>query len=270
MPELPEAEVCARGLARLVTGYRVETARCTQAGRITSPSRDAAAWADSLAGRTLTGVGRRGKRLVLRLDDGQALVFGFGLWAEVTVSEAGPEELHGAVLWLAGGPDDGVRRALAFNALALSTLALETWAPAPVTPPFDALDRGADGAALAALARGRAALKAFLMDERYILGIGNGYGDEILWEARLHPRQPAASLAPEEWTRLAQAMHRVLEAAISAGGEAGFLDPFGAPGRYERRVHHRGGEPCPRCGEPLAALGAGSRETDYCPACQAL
>jgi formamidopyrimidine-DNA glycosylase len=270
MPELPEAEVCARGLARLVTGYRVDAARCTQAGRITSPSHDAAAWADGLVGRRLTGVGRRGKRLVLALDDGQVLVFGFGLWAEVTVSDAEPDELHGAVLWLRGGPGGGVRRALAFNALSLSTLALEASQPASAAPPFDALDRGADGAALAALARGRAALKAFLMDERYVLGIGNGYSDEILWEARLHPRQPAGSLAPEEWTRLAQAMHRVLEAAISAGGETGFLDPFGAPGRYERHVHRRGGEPCPRCGHPLAALVAGSRETDYCPACQAL
>jgi len=270
MPELPEAEVCARGLARLVTGYRVDAARCTQAGRITSPSRDAAAWANGLVGRRLTGVGRRGKRLVLALDDGQVLVFGFGLWAEVTVSDAEPDELHGAVMWLTGGPGGEVRRALAFNALSLSTFALEASQPASAAPPFDALDRGADGAALAALARGRAALKAFLMDERYVLGIGNGYSDEILWEARLHPRQPAGSLAPEEWTRLAQAMHRVLEAAISAGGETGFLDPFGAPGRYERHVHRRGGEPCPRCGHPLAALVAGSRETDYCPACQAL
>ena len=164
-----------------------------------------------------------------------------------------------------------MRRALAFNALALSTLALEESQPPPAPPPpYDALDLDADGAALAALARGRAALKAFLMDERYLLGIGNGYSDEILWEARLHPRQPAGSLAPEEWTRLAQAMHRVLESAISAGGEAGFLDPFGAPGRYERRVHRRGGQPCPRCGNALAASVAGSRETDYCPACQAL
>jgi len=270
VPELPEAEVCARGLARLITGYQIDAARCTQPGRIVRPSGDAAAWADGLSGRVVTGVGRRGKHLVLQLDDDRALMFGFGLRADVTVSDVEPDELHGAVLWLTGGPDGSVRRALVFNGLALSTLALETWTAAPQAPPYDALDRRADGAVLAALARGRAGLKAFLMDERYLLGIGNGYSDEILWEARLHPRQPAGSLAPEEWARLAQSMHRVLDAAISAGGEAGFVDPFGAPGRYERRIHRHGGDLCPRCEQPLAALFSGSRETDYCPACQAL
>jgi formamidopyrimidine-DNA glycosylase len=270
MPELPEAEVCARGLARLITGYQIDTARCTQPGRIVNPARDAAAWAAGLDGRNVAGVGRRGKQLVLQLDDGRALFFGFGLWADVTVSDVEPDELHGAVVWLTGGPDGSVRRALVFNGLSLSTLALEEWAPEADAPPYDALDRRADGTVLAALARGRAALKAFLMDDRYLLGIGNGYSDEILWEARLHPRQPAGSLAPEEWARLAQSMHRVLEAAISAGGESGFVDPFGAPGRYERRIHRHGGDPCPRCGQPVAALFSGSRETDYCPSCQAL
>ncbi len=270
MPELPEVEVCARGLARLVNGYRVDEARCTQAGRIVNPKGDAAAWVAGLAGRTLVDVARRGKRLILRLDDDRALVFGFGLWAEVTVSDAEPEELHGAVLWLTGGPDGGVRRALAFDKLALSTLSLEAWGPPAAGPPYDALDRRVDGTALGALARGRAGLKAFLTDERFLLGVGNGYSDEILWEARLHPRQPAGSLAPEEWARLAQAMRRTLEAAVAAGGEAGFLDPFGAAGRYERRIHHHGGDPCPRCGQPLAALTSGGRETDYCPACQGL
>jgi formamidopyrimidine-DNA glycosylase len=270
MPELPEAEVCARGLARLVAGYRIDAARCTQPGRIVRPARDEGAWAAALTGRTIVGVGRRGKQLALRLDDGEALFFGFGLWAEVTVAETEPHDLHGAVLSLSGGPDGGVRRALAFHALALSRFSVDSWMDTAEPPPFDALDRRLDGAALAALAGSRAALKAFLMDERYVLGVGNGYGDEVLWEARLHPRQPAGSLAPEEWARLAQALHRVLEAAISAGGETGFLDPFGAAGRYERRVHRRGGEPCPRCGEPIAALVAGSRETDYCPSCQAL
>ncbi len=270
MPELPEAEVCARGLARLVTGYRIDTACCTQPGRITDPARDVATWAAGLAGRTIAGVGRRGKRLIVELDDGGALVFGFGLWAEVTVSETQPDVLHGAALALSGGPGARVRRVLAFDALALSTLALEPWEPAPEGPPYDALDARADGAALATLARGRTGLKAFLMDDRYVLGIGNGYSDEILWEARLHPRQPAGSLQPEEWARLAQAMHRTLEAAVAAGGEAGFLDPFGAPGRYERRIHHHGGEPCPRCGQPLAASTSSGRETDFCPVCQAL
>lgn len=270
MPELPEAEVCARGLSRLVTGYRVESAHCTQPGRIVRPAGDAAAWAAALTGRTVTHVGRRGKQLVLCLDDDSALVFGFGLWAEVTVSESGPARLRGAALYLVGGPGDSLRRVLAFDALALSRLSVGPRVREPEPPPYDALDRRMDGAALAALVRGRAALKPLLMDERCILGLGNGYSDEILWEARLHPRRPAASLAPEEWERLTQAMRRVLEAAISAGGEAGFRDPFGAAGRYERRIHHHGGEPCPRCAEPLAAVVSGSRETTYCPACQVL
>lgn len=270
MPELPEAEVCARGLARLIAGYRIDAARCTQAGRIVSPARDAEGWAAILTGRVVSAVARRGKRLVLRLDDGSALVFGFGLWANVTVADAEPAALHGAVLRLSGGPDGVVRRVLAFNDLALSTFAVERWAPEPGPPPYDALDGRVDGAVLAALARGRAGLKAFLMDERYLLGIGNGYSDEILWEARLHPRHPTGTLRQDEWARLAQASRRVLEAAVSAGGETGFLDPFGGQGRCERRIHHHQGAPCPRCGQPIAAIVSGSRETDYCPVCQAL
>ena len=117
MPELPEAEVCARGLARLVAGYTIDTARCTQPGRIATPARDA----DGV-GRTASPAApsppSTGTASVSSCGSttATALVFGFGLWAEVTVSDAEPDALHGAVLWLVGRADGGVRRALAFNA----------------------------------------------------------------------------------------------------------------------------------------------------------
>jgi len=265
MPELPEAEVTRRGLAPVVEGARIEQAVCTQPGRILRPAKDAAGFAATLAGRTVTSVERRGKHLLFALDDGTALDFGFGLWAEVLLVEAPPAELRGAALTFAGGP-----WTLCFGALALSSFRLGPHTPQPDPPPFDALDARLDGGLLGSLARPAVGLKAFLMDDRRLLGLGNGYSDEILWTARLHPRRLAGSLDDARWGELAGALRDVLTTAIAAGGEEAFLDPSGAPGRFSRPIHHHAGEPCPRCGHPLAGLVAGKRETDFCPACQAL
>ncbi len=73
-----------------------------------------------------------------------------------------------------------------------------------------------------------------------------------------------------EWDALGAALRAVLRAAVAAGGEEGFLDPSGLRGGYVRRIHHHAGEPCPRCGHPLAGLVTGRRETNFCPVCQPL
>ena len=269
MPELPEAEVSRRGLAPVLEGRLVREAVCTQAGRIVRPAKDAAAFAAALAGRTVTSVERRGKHLLFVLDGGNGLDFGFGLWAEVVLRPAPPAELRGAALTLAG-PNGSSPLALCFTSLALSTFRIAPVVPPPVPPPFDALDERLGAELLSALPRRRPALKPFLMDERLLLGLGNGYTDEILWQARLHPQRLAETLDAGGWRRLAAALRDVLLAAVDAGGETGFLDPSGTPGRYARVIHHHGGEPCPRCGHPLAAAFAGKRETNFCPACQPL
>ena len=106
------------------------------------------------------------------------------------------------------------------------------------------------------------------MDERLLLGVGNGYADEILWRARLHPRRLATGLRETEWETLLAALRDVLYEAVAQGGEPDFLDADCRRGRCERRIHHHAGDPCPRCGAALAGYERSGRETNFCPVCQ--
>jgi len=274
VPELPEVELCRRELAPALPGRLIAAFRCTQPGIIRAPLRDVAGFAAAVVGRTLTGVERRGKQLLLRLDRDEAIRVGFGLWARLELRPAPAEELKGAELALGGEHEPDAPAAstgpayLAFTEIALANLAVVPYAPASRPPPYDALDPGLDGRLLAVLAPPRAAVKAFLTDDRFVAGLGNGYADELLWAARVHPRRPAGSLAEREWAAVAVALRDVLTAALEAGGEADFRSPLGGRGAYERRIHHHGGEPCPRCGATLGSSTAGRRETNFCPVCQ--
>jgi formamidopyrimidine-DNA glycosylase len=114
----------------------------------------------------------------------------------------------------------------------------------------------------------RTQVKRFLTLQRYIAGIGNAYSDEILWEARLSPMTLTAALTADEVVRLHGAIRTVLDAAVDSHRRefAGAL-PMREP-LHLLRVHRHGGEPCPRCGTPIAVIYYGERETYYCPACQ--
>ena len=106
------------------------------------------------------------------------------------------------------------------------------------------------------------------MDQSRIAGIGNTYGDEILFQARLHPELPIRHLDAEDVTRLYRAMRRVLKEAITRGaGSENFVDHL--PASYLLRHRHPGGR-CPRCGGPIALLRVGGRAAYYCPHCQPL
>ncbi len=308
MPELPEAEVARATLAPHVVGRRIEEVVLRMPSRVRRPfklprdedERALAGFVAGLQGRLITGVERRGKGLLFALDDGQALDFNFGLWASVTLRERLPdtgESLDPPVkrLGLAlrpsqgatgeglatdgrtreAGPDsDGAPRPwLVFADITFSTYGLAVYAPPPGPPPYDALDLALTPILLAELA-GRASrrsgeLKPFLMDERLLLGVGNGYADEILWRARLHPRRLVTGLGEMEWGTLLAALRDVLYEAVAQGGEPDFLDAECRRGRFERRIHHHAGDPCPRCGAALAGYARSGRETDFCPVCQA-
>jgi formamidopyrimidine-DNA glycosylase len=121
---------------------------------------------------------------------------------------------------------------LVFADITFSIYGLVPYQPPPAPPPHDALDPALTPALLAefaaAASRGAGELKPFLMDERLLLGIGNGYADEILWRARLHPRRAVTGLGENEWRRLLAALRDVLTEAVAPGGEPDFL--AGAPG----------------------------------------
>jgi formamidopyrimidine-DNA glycosylase len=122
------------------------------------------------------------------------------------------------------------------------------------------------------LARRRGALKAVLLDQRVVAGLGNIYADEALWRARLNPLRPANTLAAEEVRRLQRAIRAALGAGIARQGATlrDYAAPDGAAGsmQEEFRVYGRDGESCPRCGTTIAKTRVGGRGTWYCPRCQ--
>jgi formamidopyrimidine-DNA glycosylase len=310
VPELPEAELWSRFLGPALAGRRVTGFASSQPGFVRAPLRDPNAFAAAVTGRLAADVERHSKRLLFRLDDGTAITLGMGLWVRLELRRLPLEPLKGAQLVFAparepaGGfapahppvgpgpvaagsgivepasgpipaavaspPAAGLPLFLAMTEIALANVRLGLYEPPAEPPPFDALDLRLDGSRLAALAPARTAVKAFLTDDRYVLGVGNGYSDELLWHARVHPRRSCGSLIEEEWAAVAGALRAVLTAALEAGGEEGFVGPDGRIGAYRRPIHHHGGEPCPRCGSSLASLTAGRRETNFCPVCQPL
>jgi formamidopyrimidine-DNA glycosylase len=314
VPELPEAELWRRFLEPTLAGRRVTGFASSQPGFVRAPLRDPDAFAAAVKGRVLTGVERRSKRLLFRLDDGAAITLGMGLWVRLELRGLPLESLKGARFEfgpqgagagssfdsVAGGPVAGestsvpagsgsaepaagpagadvaspppadLPTVLTITEIALANARLGRYEPPGEPPPFDALDPFLDAPRLAALAPARIAVKAFLTDDRYVLGVGNGYSDELLWHALVHPRRSCGSLTEGEWAAVTGALRAVLRAAIEAGGEEGFVGPAGRTGAYRRPVHHHGGEPCPRCGSPLGSLMAGRRETNFCPVCQPL
>jgi formamidopyrimidine-DNA glycosylase len=122
------------------------------------------------------------------------------------------------------------------------------------------------------LAARRAPVKAALLDQRTLAGLGNIYVDEALWRARIHPQRPAGDLDKAELRRLHRAVRAVLEKGIARQGSTlrDYALPDGAAGSMqdEFNVYGRGGEPCPRCGTPIANIRLAGRGTWFCPACQ--
>jgi len=130
-----------------------------------------------------------------------------------------------------------------------------------------------DGPWLRALARGRRApVKAFLLDQRHIAGVGNIYADEALFRARIHPLRPAGQLTGRQCAELADAVKLVLAAGIDAGGSTidDFRHPDGVAGAFQNDflVHLRRGEPCHTCGTTVIKLVAAGRGTYVCESCQ--
>jgi formamidopyrimidine-DNA glycosylase len=129
--------------------------------------------------------------------------------------------------------------------------------------------------ALAArLAGRRAPIKAALLDQRTVAGVGNIYADEALWRARLHPLRPAGGLDSREVQRLRDTVRAALEIGIARQGATlrDYRQPSGAQGgmQHEFKVYGRDGEPCDRCGTPIEKIRIAGRGTWYCPACQPL
>jgi formamidopyrimidine-DNA glycosylase len=275
MPELPEVETIRRQLAAKVAGTTIVQAEVLDP--LWCAPRSPRDVERALRGRRIERLGRRGKYLLLGLEGDGFLVMhlrmtGNLLWVRREDDVAGRSHLRVRLAL-----DSGARilfvdlRRFGTGIVVEGRAALEDYlgsrlGPEPLDPAFtpDVLRERAGGR--------RAPVKAFLLDQSRVAGIGNIYADEALWRARIHPLKPAGRLRRPEIERLRDGIVGALEAGIEASGASidRYRDVNGERGEMQERflVHRREGEPCPRCGARVVKLRAAGRGTYVCPRCQ--
>jgi formamidopyrimidine-DNA glycosylase len=273
MPELPEVETTARGLRARILGLRVTAVGGVDWPRML-PNASQADLEQVLRGRAITSVDRRGKYLLLGLEDDITLAIHRKMSGNVLVrpGESLPELHTHLELGLSDGtvlrfvdPRKFGRVYLFLSSEELTSFLAERLGPEPFL----------DAQVLAGLLRGRRGrIKSLLLDQSFLAGVGNLYADEALWEAQIHPLRSADSLSDVEVARLALAIQDVLTAGIERRGTSfsSYLDADGSPGENQDflRVYGRFDQPCPRCGSPIRRLLIGQRTSHFCAACQLL
>ena len=273
MPELPEVETVRRQLEPALVGRRFEHVTIDDP-RLVRPY-DPAEVAAELEGERVVAVERRGKYLVFRFESGRVLLIHLRMTGSLLRTPGGslPDDSHRrAVVKLDDGSDVAYRDVRRFG----TWLLLE---PGEAEPYLDARvgDEPLDALFTAArlgerLAGRRTSLKAALLDQRTLAGMGNIYADEALWRARLNPLRPAAGLDRAEVRRLHGGIRAALEQGLARQGSTlrDYRLPDGGGGSMqdEFRVYGRRDEPCDRCGTPIARTQVAGRTTWFCPTCQ--
>lgn len=291
MPELPEVETLRRQLAPLVEGRRLRQIEVLDPrwSRPLAPRE----LEQALAGRRIEQLGRRGKYLVWSFDGDVHLAQHLRMTGAV-LADPDPDPAHTRVRMELGPAGRGVSaggraaripvagrgaRRLAFvdprrfgtAELLLGSDALAAFFASRLG--LEPFDEGFTAEHLRTLAKGRTApIKAFLLDQRRVAGVGNIYADEALFRAGIHPRRPAGRLSREQWERLRESVIAALNAGIDARGAS--IDDFrhidGVRGSFQDQflVHMREGEPCVVCGSPIVKMVVGGRGTYVCETCQ--
>jgi formamidopyrimidine-DNA glycosylase len=271
MPELPEVETIRRQLAPLVQGRTLERVRILDERwcRPLAPGE----MIDALEGRTVHELGRRGKYLLWGLSEEVFLAQHLRMTGTV-LCDPDPAQTHVRVrIELDDGTELAIvdPRRFGTGELLLGDAALDAFFAARLG--LEPLDERFSAEHLRALARGRTApIKAFLLDQRRVAGVGNIYADEALHRAGIHPRRPAGRLSADQYERLREAVVWALEAGIEARGAT--IDDFrhvdGVWGSFQDRfqVHRREGEPCASCGTTIVKMVVAGRGTYVCESCQ--
>lgn len=272
MPELPEVETIVRHLRETIITARIEDVELILPKVVQTP--DPALFTETLTGRQITAVRRRGKYILISLAGKLVLVVHLRMTGQLVFEpESGdyPKHTH-LVLHLSNGrlrftdlrqfgrfwlvPDTEL------NAVSgLKDLGVE-----PLSPGFKQKDF------TKALGSRRQKIKALLLNQSFIAGMGNIYTDEALFRARIHPERRADELQTREAQALYRAVKEVLGEGIAFGGTSvrDYVNGEGRTGRFQDmlRVYGRKGQSCPRCGEPIARIKSAGRGTYFCPRCQ--
>jgi formamidopyrimidine-DNA glycosylase len=275
MPELPEVETIRRDLLPHVVGRTITGVRIAPGASRVIRGVPVRAFARRLVGRRIDDLARRGKYLLFRLEGKGAPVY-LAVHLRMT----------GSLLYrppLADPPDAYVRAVITLDdgsELRYADLRKlgQMWV---VDSPEEAVGKlgpePLDAAFTAAklqetLSHRRAPIKAVLLNQRAIAGLGNIYADEVLFAARIHPRRLANTLTETETKRLHRAIRRVLNDALGNRGSSfrDYVDAAGREGTHQLRVKvfRRTGQPCYVCGAEIARIKVGGRSTHFCPCCQ--
>ena len=273
MPELPEVESVRRQLEPALVGRRFERVSIDDP-RLVRPYEPAEVAAE-LEGEHVAAVERRGKYLVVRFESGRVLLIHLRMTGSLLSAASGPlpDDPHRrAVVKLDDGSDVTYHDVRRFGTwLLFEPGEAEPYLAARVgDEPLDALFTAARlGDRLAGR---RTSLKAALLDQRTLAGMGNIYVDEALWRARLNPLRPASGLDRNELRRLHRGIRAALEHGLARQGSTlrDYRLPDGSGGsmQNEFRVYGRRDEPCDRCGTLIARTQVAGRTTWFCPKCQ--
>ncbi len=277
MPELPEVETVRRGLEQHFVGRRITKVEVGRERSVRRTSRE-----EVIA--RLTNVHaleaqRRGKYLLCPLSSGDVVMIHLRMSGQVLIDTAGslrPPHSH-VVMTL----DDGNELRFIDPRTFGEVVVFDPAESAQIMPELTALGRDpiVDGLTLPELRKilrsTARAVKATLLDQHLIAGIGNIYGDEILHRAKVHPRRPARNVGSAQSARIHIALHEILRSAIEQGGstldDAQYVDLDGASGSFQdlHRVYARAGSPCLTCGRGIITSAAvGGRTTSWCKVCQ--
>ncbi|MCQ2380033.1 MAG: bifunctional DNA-formamidopyrimidine glycosylase/DNA-(apurinic or apyrimidinic site) lyase [Victivallaceae bacterium] len=273
MPELPEAECIGRALDRALSKRTITKVEVFTPAMRTSllPLLDA-----GLPGHAILEVRRRGRYLVADLDDGRGLLMHFGMSGVVRVEPPDvPKRKHEHVfIYLSDGKVFRFECTRRFSLLEVCDI------PAPGEWPeqlsklgVEPLEKDFTAEYMADMAKRRGGnVKNFVMDNTVVVGIGNIYSNESLFEAGIRPDRPACDVTTGEWKLFVSAARRILKESIASGGTtiSDFLNVDGTEGKYvlKLRIYGKTGEPCPVCKSTIETMRLGGRSSFFCPRCQ--
>lgn len=271
MPELPEVETVVRDLRPLLVGRTFAAVRVGPA-KLRRPWQKA--WAKSLTGATVAAIARRGKWIVLELAGKPRLVVHLGMTGQFTVTPAAdPVPDHTHVIFDLSGAAEQLRfrdpRRFGSVELFPDAAAVTAFLADRLGPEPDALDPAGFRAAVRGTTR---TLKAILLDQTIVAGVGNIYADESLHRAGLHPERRGKTLSDAEIDRLRGVIAAVIAAAIEFRGSTirDYIGGSGLRGGFQNEflAYGRVGEPCRACGAKLELVRVAGRASHFCPTCQ--
>jgi formamidopyrimidine-DNA glycosylase len=274
MPELPEVETYVRELEPEIKGRQITAAHIYWERTIAAPAPDK--FAQTITGQRFQRFGRRGKYMLLELDGGDTLIVHLRMTGHLYVEpgDTRPTKHTHVVLDLDDGRTLHYVDSRKFGRMWLASdpdLVLHKLGPEPLEDQFTP-------AVLARSLAGRQApIKALLLDQQIVAGLGNIYADEALFHAGIHPTRPGGSLTLDEIERLHAAIADVLARGIDRQGSSlglnrvqNYVRPGGESGGFQEefQVFRRTGQPCPHCGQPIERIVVSQRSTHFCPQCQ--